>query len=116
MVGSGVPFLFLGKNSVTSDQHQYYRGVLLYSICEFLEIPRKDYEKASRQIHKALKKTFGIKTFAKLDVAEFEKIAGIVRMLFIREFGGHMIPEADEKGLDINNISMKEFLHHKNLI
>jgi len=100
---------------MSPSQHKYWRGVVLYSICEFLEIDKGDYELVSRKIHNALKKMFDIKSFAGLESKEFEKIASITRMLFLRQYGW-IIPEANEHGLDIANITMKEFLKHKNLI
>jgi hypothetical protein len=99
---------------MSPDQHSYWRGVVLYSLCEWLEIPKEDYEKASRRIHNALKKALGVKSFRDLSVAEFEKIASIVRMYWARK--GWMIPEPDEKGMNLIDMSMCDFLKHKKLI
>lgn len=102
-------------HTVSPSQSAYWRGVVLYSICEWLGIPRQDYEKASKRIHTALKKTYGIDSFSSLSVAEFEKIASITRMWAAREHG-FIIPEPDEEGMDVMNMSMRDFLIHKKLI
>ena len=100
---------------MSPDQHSYWRGVILYSLCDWLQIPKEDYEKAGKKIHKALKKTFEVDSFRNLSVAEFEKLASTVRMIFCRHYG-FMIQEPDEKGMDLMNMSMKDFLKHKKLI
>jgi len=100
---------------VTSEQHKYWRGVVLYSICDWLQIPREKYEPASQKIHKALKKAFGVNSFRNLSIAEFEKIASVTRMWAAREHG-FIINEPDEEDLDVMNMSMRDFLIHKKLI
>ena len=97
---------------MTNRQHKYYRKALLYSIAEFLGVPPKDREKAARKIHLAIKETFEIDSFSSLGVSEFEKIASILRLIFNREYGW-IIPEADEEGIDVQNMSMSDFLKIK---
>ena len=97
---------------MSPKQHRYYRGTLLYSIAEFLGVPPGDYERSSRQIHKAIKQTFEIESFSSLGVSEFEKLASTIRMIFNREYGW-IIPEADEENIDVQNISMSDFLKIK---
>jgi len=100
---------------MTSQQHKYWRGGLLYSICDGLGVPQEHKECASRRIHKAMKKCFEIDSFASLSSKEFEKIAGIIRMVGCREWA-FMIKEPDEELYDPNQLTMSEFLKRKHLI
>lgn len=99
---------------MTSKQHRYYRIGILYGICEFLGVPKDQYEHVSKLIHQAIKKCFEIDSFRNVSVSEFEKIAGTIRMVFAREMG-YIIREADEELIDPNNMSMREFLEHKKI-
>lgn len=99
---------------MTSKQHRYYRIGILYGICEFLGVPKDQYKHVSKLIHQAIKKCFEIDSFRNVSVSEFEKIAGTIRMIMAREFGC-FLKEADEQDLDINNMSMREFLEHKKI-
>jgi serine/threonine protein phosphatase PrpC len=100
---------------LTTSQYKYYFGGLLYSICDGLGIPKEDREKASRRIHASIKKCFEIDSFTSLSSKDFEKIAGIIRMIGCREWA-YMIKEADEEKYDPNQLSMKDFLKKKNLV
>jgi len=100
---------------VTNEQMRYWRGGLLYSICDGLGVPKEDREKASKKIHKSIKHCFGIESFALLSSKEFEKVAGIIRMVAAREWA-YLLREPDEFDCDPNTMTMKEFLKHKNLI
>lgn len=100
---------------MTPKQHKYHRGVLLYGICRYLEIPEEYHEKASRKIHNAIKDTFDVSSFDSLGVSEYEKIAATIRMIFCREFG-YMIPEADEEDFDADKATLHELLKFKKII
>lgn len=80
-----------------------------------MEIPKQDYEKASRRIHKALKDYFDIHSFADLSVSEFERVASTTRMLFCREWA-YIIPEPDESNFDANKETLRELLKFKAII
>lgn len=97
---------------MSPKQHKYWRGILLYSICEFLEVDKQDYDKASRRLHNAFKTMFEVRSFKDLSSKEFEKIAGTVRMLFAREFQW-IIPDASDEGINLQEISMSDFLKIK---
>lgn len=100
---------------MSPSQHRYWRGVLLYSICDWLSVPEESREVASKKIHKALKTAFEIDSFRYLEASQFEKIASIVRMYWLRQYGW-IIPEADEEGVDITKMTMMEFLKFKKIL
>ena len=99
---------------MSPKQHRYYRIGILYGICEFLEVPKEQYEHVSKLIHQEIKKCFEIDSFRNVSVSEFEKIAGTIRMIFAREFS-YVLKEPDEEGIDPNTMSMREFLKHKKI-
>ena len=84
----------------------------MVSICQSLGIEKKDYDKASRRLHNAFREMFEVRSFKDLSSKEFEKIASTVRMLWAREYQW-VIPTADEAAININEISMSDFLKIK---
>ena len=99
---------------MSPKQHRYYRIGILYGICEFLGVPKEQYEHVSKLIHQEIKKCFEIDSFRNVSVSEFEKIAGTIRMIWAREMGW-CLREADEEDIDPNAMSMREFLKHKKI-
>lgn len=97
---------------MNAKQHKFYRGGILYDICDFLEID--DKEKASKRIHKAIKECFDVDSFSNLSTSDFSEIVNELMAYFASEHG-YMLKEDDEREYDINEMTMKEFLEKKKI-
>lgn len=82
---------------------------------DWLEIKEEYRDKAAAKIHKAIKCCFSVRSFADLTTSEFEKIMATLRMIGLREWK-ICIPEPDEKGRSITDMTMREFLKLKKLM
>ena len=100
---------------MSGPQSRYYYGVVIPFLLQWLNIKEEYYEIAADKIHDAIKKCFNIVSFSDLSVAEFEKVMSTLRMLGARQWA-ICIPEPDEIGMDVLNMSMRDFLIHKKLI
>jgi hypothetical protein len=100
---------------MSPDQHAYYRGAIIPSIMTFLGISPDLYGTVAPKIHTAIKRCFEIRSLSDLSVAEFQVFAEKLRMLFVREYGWTIL-EPDEKDVDIEQMTMHEFLIFKKLI
>lgn len=99
---------------MSPKQHRYYRTMLI-SICEHLQIQKENQPKAMKILHAEFKKCFEVDSFKNVTVAEFEKIAAIIRMIMLREFQ-IFVKEPDEEHYSPEDMTMGEFLKLKKLI
>lgn len=102
------------QTNVTAKQHRYYIVGIIFGICRGLGVPKEKYNQVKPILHKEIKKCFEIDSMKNVSVAEFEKIAGAIRMIFCREFA-YMLNEADEEEVDPNTMSMRDFLAYKKI-
>ena len=100
---------------MSGAQSRYYYGVVIPFLLQWLNIREECYEIATKKTHNAIKKCFNIASFSDLSVAEFEKTMSTLRMIGARQWA-ICIPEPDEEGMNVLDMSMRDFLKHKKLI
>jgi len=98
--------------TLTGSQSKYYYGVVIPFLLDWLEVKKEHRVVATKKLHNAIKHCFEVKSFAHLSTAEFEKIMGTLRMIGCRHWSV-MIPEPNEKGVNLETIEMGEFLKIK---